>query len=256
MNDPHVVTLTYALETADTISFDGAEPLRHETTDFELHLADGILVATPKGDFASVTEARNSLDPLLHSWALSAALNSGRSEIWFKYKDAEVIDRHPPPPGTSRVLKADFGGVVSAVGNITVKLNRTHYPDPPSEFVATPDVESLWHRFEGYRSGREPLLSMSYFCLTFIESIFGGRDNAAIQLGFSKEVLSKLGELTSTHGDTTSARKFSVGSPQSPLTHSEAKWIEETVRWIIRRLGEAATGAPLSQITMADVETI
>lgn len=49
--------------------------------------------------------------------------------------------------------------VVSA--ELLVTLHK--YPDPPKLFILTPDVETLWHRYEGYLQGKEPLSSMAYF---------------------------------------------------------------------------------------------
>ena len=36
-----------------------------------------------------------------------------------------------------------------SAANVTFSVTRRAYPEPPERFVATPDVETLWHRYEG-----------------------------------------------------------------------------------------------------------
>ncbi len=98
-------------------------------------------------------------------------------------------------------------------------------------FHLTPDAENILLRFRGYQDGREPLLSMAYFCLTVVESAAGGcnrRSNAATTFGIEEHVLRKLGEVTSNRGDRASARK--AHSSAGLLTHREREWIEAAVK--------------------------
>ena len=237
----------------DEVSYEGANQLSFESGALSLILDDAVLAIQPKSHYASVEDARADIDPFLRSWEIDAALRFGRSELRFRYDDAEIIDRNPPPPGASQTLKVSAAGSVSVVGNLTVMVNRVEYPSPPVLFLATPDVETLWHRFEGYRVGNEPLLSMAYFCLTLVEAKAGGRVEAAEALGISQGVLSKLGELTSTRGDEGSARKFHRAIPLEPLAGAEQQWVKAAVKTIIGRTGEIAAGGELPDITMADL---
>jgi hypothetical protein len=68
--------------------------------------------------------------------------------------------------------------------------------------------------------------------------------------------LYKIGELTSTRGDAMTARKAPVGGQFRELTASESAWLEQATRRIIKRLGEHASGAALSQIEMKDLPKI
>ena len=36
---------------------------------------------------------------------------------------------------------------------VTVVLTQPHYPDLPTRFTASLDVETLWHRYEAYKAG-------------------------------------------------------------------------------------------------------
>src|SRR5579862_7067126 len=77
---------------------------------------------------------------------------------------------------------------------LSIVVGRARYPEPPTDFTADPDVETMWRRWEGFLADREPLPSMAYFCLTVVES-HGGRAGAARRLGISLPVLHTIGRL-------------------------------------------------------------
>ena len=54
------------------------------------------------------------------------------------------------------------------------------YPPPPTAgFEVSPDVDTMWRRYLGYRDGREPLLAMAYFVFTMVTAAHGRRSQAA-----------------------------------------------------------------------------
>lgn len=134
------------------------------------------------------------------------------------------------------------------------------YPALPENFVASPDVETMWQRYEQYVQGREPLPSMAYFCLTVLETSArnvhgkgGNREKALRTYAVQDKVLGKLGELTARLGDAGTARK--AGGAGRPLTSVERDWIERCLRALIRRVGEKAADPQgnFDRITMADL---
>jgi hypothetical protein len=133
------------------------------------------------------------------------------------------------------------------------------YPDIPGNFVLSPDVESMWNRYQGYLDGREPLASMAYFCLTTVDGSTGirrgKRPAASRRYGISEDVLRKLGDLTSNVGSERTARKLPPPTGRRDHTGQEIAWIEAAVRASIRRLGEFAydPARPWPQITMKDL---
>ena len=256
MNDPHVVSLKYRVRAPEEDSFDEAQPLSHETDEFTLVLEENVLRIRPRYHHASADDARAAIELFLRSWEIDAALGFGRSELRFDYEDAEIIDRNPPAPGTSQIIGLSTLELVSVAESLAVKLSHGEYPAPPVSFVATPDVETLWQRFEGYLNGREPLSSTAYFCITLIEARAGGRAKAAHSLNISRKVLSKLGELASTRGSDASARKAQPGTTPVPLTEPEVKWVEDTVKAIIRRIAEVSAGGTTTHISMGDLPSI
>jgi hypothetical protein len=138
----------------------------------------------------------------------------------------------------------------TAFATATLSVARREYPSPPKHFRVNPDVDTLWHRFEGYAQGREPLLSMAYFCLTLLEARAGDRKNVETMYKVHKKILDRLGELTTTKGDEKTARKVRKLSALAPLTPSETIWVEAAIKAIIRRVGEVNSNPAVQMIMM------
>jgi hypothetical protein len=255
MSDFHVVALKYRLQLSDHISYAEPPPLVFETEAAHFHLENNQLRCDMKLHAATSEQARALVDPVLRDWEMEVELTRNRGELRFIYDDAEIIDRAPPTPGVQdRVMKIVGGKYSLTMGNVTGHITRRKYPDPPIGFRLTPDAESILLRFRSYQDGREPLLSMAYFCLTVVESAVGGRNrrtNAAKAFGIAENVLDKLGELTSNRGDRTLARK--AHSNLQPLTGVERAWIEAIIKQLILRLCDPPQHSQRKQLTMADL---
>ena len=260
MRDPHVETLTYRVETEPTLVFDNPPPVEHHIKAFTVRLADGLVTVEMHEHHASEESARRVVDEYLRGWEITAALQFGRSDMKFRFDRAAVIDRDPPPPGNHMRISARAFGTAEAFGTLTVRATRRQYPAPPADFILSPDVESMWRRFEGYLRGREPLPSMAYFCLTVVEASVKyeeGRSggNLRKQLGaryrVHSDVLNTVGKLTAL-GDDSNARKKIAGS--RPLTGEETAWLEAVIKSLIRRMGEWAAdpNGKHRQLTMSD----
>lgn len=253
MRDPHVVSLRYKVEFAPTVTFDNVPALAYESDKFRIRLEKGTAVFEPKEHFPSVEDAKKIVDAFVRGWELDAALNFGQREITFVYENAEVIDRNSPPPGEPKVVRLLDMTVKSSLSSFDLSVARQEYPLPPKYFAINPDVETLWQRFEGYTQGYEPLPAMAYFCLTLLEKTSRSRTQAAKDYHIDLSVLIKLGTLTSTKGDKRMARKVDPAKTFTPLTETENRWIEATVKAIIRRVGEIGTNPSLPQVTMNDL---
>ena len=90
MGNRRVESLTYQLETDDTVSFD-ADPIDHETDAFSLRLEDDKLTIDLHKHFSSVEEARECVDPFLEAWEVKYGTQFRQREISFSYEDAEVV---------------------------------------------------------------------------------------------------------------------------------------------------------------------
>lgn len=229
--------------------------MAHDTGDCALVLDEGRLTITPKGHFATIEEARANIEPFLRAWELDVALRTGPGWLTFAYENAEVIDRDPPTDG-HYVMALSAGAHLVVGGSAGLHVTRARYPVPPAYFLATPDVETMWQRFDGYMKGREPLLGMAYFCLTVAETLHGGRKAAGKALAIEQAILRKLGELSTNAGDGVTARKRRPESTKQPITAREIQWIEDATKALIHRTGQFAAGASLLPLTMADLPTL
>ena len=205
---------------------------------------------------ATFEEARALVDPIVRDWEIEVELARSRGELRFVFEDAEIIDR---TPSTSRDVKghamvALTGSYLATMGNLTCHITRRQYPDPPVGFRLTPDAESILLGFRGYQDGREPLLSMAYFCLTVVESTATARDrrkNAAQMFSIEEGVLDKLGDLTANRGDRSDARK--ARSSTQALTGTERAWIESTIKQLVLQLCDPAAGCERKPLTMTSL---
>lgn len=251
MRDPHVETLRYKLETGQEISYDSPPPVEVSTDTFEGSLSNGVLICHMKHHYPSVEVARKDVEEFLRSWEIDAALARGRNEVRFVYEDAKVIDRDPSHSGRVHEVGIVLTGHSIISGSVKLHVTRKTYPGPPKTFRTSPDVETLWQRYQNYLDEKEPLPSMAYFCLTVLESLAGGRSTASKLFGIDSSVLNRLGLLTSTRGDHKTARK--AEGVLNPISGKERAWIESAIKKIIYRVGEYKSGEQLKKITMADL---
>jgi len=260
MKEPHVESLVYRAESAKDIIYDDPPPVEVDIDKWEGCLENGILTCRMKTHYASISDARKEIESYLRAWEVNANLKQGKGTIKFVYQDANVIDLAPPKTGRGVV---EIGGVITGTGTMaaSVQIIRKRYPPPPKNFIVSPDVETLWGRYEGYLDGKEHLQAMAFFCLNTVEGICGRQEKkgnkrrqaAAHTIKIDFEVLNTLGELTSTRGDKTNARKHLAQF--LPLTGTEHAWIESVIKGLIYRVGEysgCCDNNTLTQITMAD----
>jgi hypothetical protein len=238
MNDPIVETLEYCLKLSNEISFDNPPTIEEELQDFKLKLADGLLQIQMKIFFSTELEARTIVEPFLKAWELDNFMKRGHKDLCFEFICSKIVDRNPPTLTKSEVLIAEVGEFFILGHEVGFHVTRKSYPPIPQNLLYTPDVESLANRYEGFLNGREPLLSMAYFCLSLLQFTSGGRIMAANKYNIDKDVLDMLGTLTSEHGDKSEARKLDETSKMKPLTELEQTWIRETIKLIIRRKAE------------------
>lgn len=252
MKDKQVIELYYRLESIETIDFKSPLPIKGETTPFCYSLDNGKLTIKLKQHCSSVEDAHHIVGDFLRSWEIDDAIRNGRKRIKFVFDDVKIID--PNNPNTKIIYS--HGGITVGGGSGKVKSVYPCYPNPPNLFKISPDVITLWQRYERYLENHEPLQSMAYSCLTFLESHAGAkkgqnkRKKAEEIYKIDYAILDKLGDLTAK-GDEKTIRKFQ--QINRPLNAIEIGWIEATVKTIIRRIGEMNSDAFLPIITMNDL---
>ena len=255
MNDPHVVALQYKVEHASWVDYSKAELLVVHNDAFDVRVEDRHVRFSMKHHFTTERDARDAVDDFIRSWELDAALVMGPNAFKLRFYRSEIEDRNPTPGAI--YARAGFTSFTMTATMARGTVSPPTYPNPPSTGLKrSPDVESMFHRYVGYREGREPLTTMAYFCLTVLEASTGERRGrravAAKRYCISEAVLKQLGELSSTKGGVGARKAEGV---HQDLTQQERKFLEAAVTTIIRRAGEVAhdPDASLKRITVLDL---
>ena len=250
----HIESLVYSLQPSEFVVYDNPPPLKLNTNIFEGTLENNVLTCRLKVYSATEAEAKAAVEGTLRAWEINAALQRGYPEFKFVFQKVVLVDRNPPEgkeTSQPQVVTEAADYIKAEVRFGRIKLGQ--YPPPPQNFCVTPEVEALWMRYEGYLRGREPLLAMASFCLTVIKDAYNGRTAAAKQMNIDEAVLNKIGNLTATRGDLLTARKINAQSTKQPISGQERAWLQEAVRAVIRRLGEARSLTPSKTLAMKDL---
>lgn len=265
MNDPHVEELIYHIETGDKLAFQDPPPIKDETDAFRMILNEGVATFSMKEHHATEESARQAVEGYLRAWELDVALQYDSPELRFVFDRPNVIDRDPPPPpppGTPRTVQLEGLASSESVGFAEVIVHKRQYPRPPSDFEADTDATTMWEQYERYKQGRDRLLPMAYSCLTRLEyrarnspARGNKRMKTASMYRIDYEVLHRLGDLTNTLGDEVEARKLTPQSQLRAPTAQEVRWIEATLRLLIRRAGQYAADPHREwpQLTIGDL---
>lgn len=209
MSYPRVEHVSYRLVESADLEFASSPAVAIDTPEFRGQLSDGLLTLEPKLDFPTEEAIRLVANAFVRAWEISAGLSMGRPSFRRRYEGAAVVNEPPDSPDRN-ILVSD---TVHVKDELAIKLTPARYPSPPAQFKVTLEVEVIWDRFCRYLAGNEPLLSMAYFCLTFLER--GNRRGASTRLDIEFDILDELGELSSTRGGPggTSGVESSIGYP-------------------------------------------
>ena len=252
MNDPRVVALEYRIEHGPVIDWSRAVALNLEEDSFGVRAGNGRIRFNLKKHYASEDEARSAVEAdYIPNWEFHVGLTRGPNAFKLRFDRAEIVDLSPSPgPPT-------LSAHVSA-GSPTVRADLAPptppaFPDPPRAGIRrSPDVDSMFHRYLGHLQGREPLSAMTYFCLTVLEQMGGGRSKAAARFGISGNVLNEIGKLSANKSGSI-ARK-AIGS-NAPYTSEQERFLKSAIQTLIRRAAEVEFGPDQKRetITLADI---
>jgi len=277
MQDPHVETVSYAARESSTNKFQDGDPVVDEQEAFRVSLTkqgEGIIATFQmKEHFATEEAARTMTDRYIRALEVKAALveYGGRQVLHFGDSGAEMVDRSPPPAPPPVNGEQLLAGTASSRSSGSAELTQTPppprpLPSPPGAFKCTPDVETLFNRYQQYVNGREPLPAMAYFCLTVVEAYAGIaagakgdlRKRASSKYYIAFDVLEQLDTITSEGGGPLEARKQDKVKPLSPLAEDERSWVIAVIQRIILRVGEHDYDPQqeLLELKMADFPTL
>ena len=255
---PCVKALYYIVEHDPSIDYSRAEPLCRQEPSFDVSVEDEKVCFTMRQHHPTEAEAQDAVSAYIAAWEFEAGLKYGPNKFHLRFEYADIEDRNP---NTGKVyIRAKPIRFHVTVGEAQGTAGAPYYPSPPSTTITlSPDVRSMYDRYLGYREGREPLPSMTYFCLNILEnrwrSCRGARNKAAKHYRIDKTVLDKLAELSSTKGGVGARKAEGV---LSEFTPEERCFLEEAVKAIIYRAAELAHGSNscLKHITMSDLPQI
>lgn len=149
--------------------FDNPPPIDDEKDAFRMSLAEGVATFKLKEHYPTEESARKPVEEYLQAWELDVALQYGHSVLRFDFAGKKIIDRNPPPPGTTQTISVESIPSEEAFGPATVVQPLKYYIEPSANFVSSIDVRAMWEQYEAYLEGRDRLLPMAYSCLTRLE---------------------------------------------------------------------------------------
>ena len=247
MNDPHIAALIYKIEHGPSVDYRKAESIDHEEAEFRVKIAKDQVRFEFKEHYATEDAARKAIEDYIRVWEFSACLKNGPSYFKLKFDHAQIEDRNPTPGVV--MVAAHPARYEVKVGKATGVVSPACYPPPPSGLKITPDVQTMYDRYMGYRQGREPLTTMAYFCLTIIE------DNPTTIKDVSSRARDKIRQLSSGKGGQQ-ARKAS--GKDTDLTAQDRRFLEEAIKAIILQVAERARAPDrnLPKISLSDLPPV
>jgi hypothetical protein len=248
MTDLHVSTLYFKISSEGRIEYRNPKPMYFENNLGCFDLSEEELKITPCEHFQDQQSALHAVEPFLKSWEIESDLTSNIGTIRFKFERSEIIERDPPKPSETIIGQFHSNSVTVMGCDGTITSVRSTYPDPPSNFDTSQNIEIAYRRWLGFKEGKESLQSMAYFVLTILQQNFNGNKKAAGAYNIEIAVLKKIGELSSTRGDATTARKVSASFMQ--LSSVEMQWLEESVKKLICQMGIYVSGSTPSKLKM------
>lgn len=241
INKPYIQRLFYTIITKDNVDYDNAPPVFFENETFKMTTSNNQIMFEMKRRFSAEQDAKIVIDDFLYRWEIKIGLENDPDDIRFKFDRSEVADLEPNQEENNTNLSVSVCKHEHDAENIVLHESRHKYPDPPNQFSISPDVETMYLRYKSYREGRDSLLSMAYLLLTVVESRVEKRNklrNAAKKLRIEEKILKKLGELCSTKGDESEARKAPENCNFIPLQQKEREWVLAACKLLINRCGE------------------
>tara|TARA_R110002095_G_scaffold199834_4_gene179846 strand:- start:3817 stop:4614 length:798 start_codon:yes stop_codon:yes gene_type:complete len=265
MNKPRVKLLRYRLITSKNYFYSNPPPLEiPKNSEFHGELKNGILTVYPIKDYPSKDGAEIVAKDFLEAWEIFVGIEKGLGIIEFIFDSVEMEDLNASNKALS--LSGTTSISFSCSANLLGVLNK--YPSPPEFFQVNDTVRLLWLRYKNFKDGKELLLGMGYYCLSKVLNdvendveVKKTRDKikaAGLKYRIANAVLRELSNITSRYGDGQSARKYTRDSTNAPLTANEEKWVEETIKMLIKRIAQFPLGAPetIALITMGDLPSI
>ena len=255
---PRVKALYFNIEHDSGIDYSNAAPLSLRESAFDVMVDDDKACFTMKEHHATEKEARDAVAPYISTWEFEAALQLGPNKFTLVFDVADIEDRDPTTGAVFLRPKPVRLGALR--GSLKLAVVKNRFPSPPAATVLrSPDVQSMFDRYLGYRERREPLASMAYFCFTVLRDSQGPSSSrlsaGARYYGIREDVLRTLSRLSSTKGGAGARKADGI---HQELTREEKRFLEDVVKTIIRRAAELAANPSktVKPITLSDLPPV
>jgi len=255
MNKPHIDKLYYSMIVHSSVDYKKASPTIDETEIFMMTARDKKVIFDIKQHYESVERIRRVTDEYLKQWEILIGLKTVPNEITFKFEHADIIDLEPDQNSGIVRLLASSVNAVSLKSNPGFHISRDKFPDPPSGFSVSPDVDTMFYRYKAYHEGHDHLASMAYLVLTILEMKAKTRVTASQKYNISETILDKLATLCANQNQEEK-HNSSHSDPFVALSSIDKAWMLAACRLIIKRKGEyesrgSSDGLPM--LTMDDL---
>ena len=238
MNDPHVEALIYVVEHDKSSDYGLAKTLEIEHTTFHLKIEDSEARFELKEHYPTRQQAQQVIQPFLQQWELRASLKAGPGTFALKFKQAEMIDRKPTPGVIALSALPISSSFTTSSPKVTVSRQYPHPPPERQMNIDNPDVQTMLHRYMGYRQGREPLPSMAFFCYDVFAKRFGkDAKHTAEKHKISHTLVKRVSNLASNKGGDQARHQSAICYP---LTQPEVQFLEKAVAAMIIRAAMVA----------------
>ncbi len=255
MNKPHIDKLYYSMVVHTSVDYKKASPATDETEIFIMTARDKKVIFDIKQHYESVEKIRRVTDEYLKQWEILIGLKTVPSEITFKFEHADIIDLEPDRDSGIVRLLASSVKAVSSKSSPGFHISRDKYPDPPSGFSVSPDVDTMFFRYKAYHEGQDHLASMAYLVLTILEMSSKTRLKASQKYNISETILDKLAKLCANQNQGEKQNP-SMEDSFAALSSIDKAWMLAACRLIIKRKGEyenCGSSDGLPALTMDDL---
>jgi len=226
--------LKYKLVPIKDVEFIECPQYEFEDCNFTYILfSDLSLLCKPKVDIVEELKARIIIEKMLKSWEIESGLKYGKKIMEFLHESTEMTEYNEPEDS----MRSDINIKTKLTVCAEVSKRISRFPEKNNSFDSNPDMEIMWKRFEIYKDGREPLLSMAYFCLSYLEGICGSRGTIVKTYKIERKILDKLGDVSSECGSKLQARKGKDNNFIN-LDSDTISWVEKCILEIIKHLGK------------------
>ncbi len=119
----------------------------------------------------------------------------------------------------------------------------------------TSDIDNMYHRYLGYRAGKEPLSTMANFCLTVLESMVGRARKRTEKRQIAVEKFSVAVDVLNSEAGGPAARKqVDIDQHYAP---ENKKFLRAAIQHMIFRAAEVANGLKTErkQITLDTIKS-